>query len=463
MENLTAGSYLQGSLYHRLILLTICLCGLQDVVSQKTELQPNDKFMLSDPPIGLFDPIEISPAVVPRNPYPIEPFSPMYPSFPTTYNPVLTGKCPMNFSSISDIMEITASDCSVPLASFVGNVICCPQFNSLLHIFQGTYSSEYNTLVLNQAAANDCFSDVITILASRGANSSIPSLCSVKPLNLTGGSCPVKDINAFEKAVNVTRLLDSCSNIDRLKECCRPACQPAIMEAALKISFGGTSMLDNTNLPGSASSIDVVSDCKGVVYAWLSRKLSSEAANTAFRILSGCKVNKVCPLDLKEPSSVIESCRGATSSSSSCCASLNMYIATLQKQMLITNRQAINCATLFGSMLQKAGVKANIYDLCEVDLKDFSLQAYGQQGCLLRSLPEDIVFDNVTGFSFTCDLTDNIAAPWPSSSSISSLPLCAPEMSLPALPVPQTSGISGNSGNLMRILLPLLYLVLVLK
>lgn len=102
----------------------------------------------------------------------------------------------------------------------------------------------------------------------------------------------MKDINAFEKAVNVTRLLDSCSNIDRLKECCRPACQPAIMEAALKISFGGTSMLDNTNLPGSASSIDVVSDCKGVVYAWLSRKLSSEAANTAFRILSGCKVNK---------------------------------------------------------------------------------------------------------------------------------------------------------------------------
>lgn len=47
-------------------------------------------------------------------------------------------------------------------------------------------------------------------------------------------------------------------------------------------------------------------------------------------------------------------------------------------------------------------------------------------GCLLRSLPTDVILDNVTGFSFTCDLSDNIAAPWPSSSSISSISLCAP-------------------------------------
>lgn len=49
-----------------------------------------------------------------------------------------------------------------------------------------------------------------------------------------------------------------------------------------------------------------------------------------------------------------------------------------------------------------------------------------QQGCLLRSYPADLIFDNTTGYSFTCDLTDNIAAPWPSSSSMSSLSLCAP-------------------------------------
>jgi hypothetical protein len=29
---------------------------------------------------------------------------------------------------------------------------------------------------------------------------------------------------------------------------------------------------------------------------------------------------------------------------------------------------------MFGSMLQKAGVADNIYDLCDIDLKDFSLQ-----------------------------------------------------------------------------------------
>jgi hypothetical protein len=29
---------------------------------------------------------------------------------------------------------------------------------------------------------------------------------------------------------------------------------------------------------------------------------------------------------------------------------------------------------MFGSILQKAGVVDNIYDLCDIDLKDFSLQ-----------------------------------------------------------------------------------------
>jgi hypothetical protein len=50
-------------------------------------------------------------------------------------------------------------------------------------------------------------------------------------------------------------------------------------------------------------------------------------------------------------------------------------------------------------------------------------------GCLLRSLPTDVVFDNHTGVSFICDLSDNIDAPWPSSSSLSSLSTCAPGIS----------------------------------
>ncbi|KAK4751245.1 hypothetical protein SAY87_004727 [Trapa incisa] len=65
-------------------------------------------------------------------------------------------------------------------------------------------------------------------------------------------------------------------------------------------------------------------------------------------------------------------------------------------------------------------------------------------GCLLRSLPSDLVFDNSSGFSFICDLTDNIAAPWPTSSSMQSLSLCAPEMSLPALPSSETAKNPGS-------------------
>lgn len=83
----------------------------------------------------------------------------------------------------------------------------------------------------------------------------------------------------------------------------------------------------------------------------------------------------VCPLDLRQPSEVIQECRNVAAPSPSCCSSLNTYIASVQRQMLITNRQAIMCATVIGSMLQKAGVMTNVYELCDVDLKDFSLQS----------------------------------------------------------------------------------------
>ncbi|MFQ6632414.1 hypothetical protein Gotur_008638 [Gossypium turneri] len=188
-------------------------------------------------------------------------------------------------------MGKTASDCSLPLAALVGNVICCPQLGSLLHIFQG-YGIDSDKLVLGNAVANDCFSDIISILASRGANKTIPTVCSVKSTNLTGGSCPVKNVNTFEKTVNTSKLLEACSTVDPLKECCRPVCQPAIMEAALQIS--GTQMMlnDDKTVVGETNHMDAINDCKGVVYSYLSRKLLPDVANSAFRILSACKVNK---------------------------------------------------------------------------------------------------------------------------------------------------------------------------
>uniref|UniRef100_A0ACD5TIX2 Uncharacterized protein n=1 Tax=Avena sativa TaxID=4498 RepID=A0ACD5TIX2_AVESA len=373
MERSSSGSCLQGTVYHWLLLVFIWLGDCQHVLSQQTTLEPKDKFLLSDPPIGLVDPVEISPSVLPHNTNPVVPLSPMYPNY-TSHDPVLTGKCHVNFSALSYIMDKTASDCSVPLAPLVGDVICCPQVSSLMNIFQAAYGVGNNTLVLNQASGNVCFSDIMSILASKWANTNIPELCTLGPSNLTDASCPVKDISSFERMVNVSKLLDSCSSVDPLKECCRPVCQPAIMEAAVHISSGKASMFGSSSIPGSAPGINVVSDCKGVVYSYLSVKLSSEVANTAFRVLSGCKVNKVCPLEFDDPSSVAKACGNTSSSRPVCCAALHSYIATRQKQIFVTNLQAINCATMFGSMLQKVGVGVDIYDLCDIDLKDFSLQ-----------------------------------------------------------------------------------------
>ncbi|KAL5781210.1 hypothetical protein ACOSP7_006239 [Xanthoceras sorbifolium] len=456
MDCIQTVNRLKGSLCQPFVIFIIWLFGFQDVLALQTLIEPShvsSTSELANPPNnGLFEPIEISPAVLPHYPNPGEPLPPLYPTFPTTYEPNLTGRCPVNFSAISSIMDKTASDCAQPMASIVGNVICCPQLSSLLHIFQGFLSMTSGKLVLQNAVANDCFSDIISILASRRANITIPTICSVTSLNLTGGSCPVKDVTSFEKTVNTSKLLDSCSTVDPLKECCRPVCQPAIMEAALQISGTQLTINENEKTVGGSNHIDALSDCKGVVYAYISSKLSADAANTAFRILSACKVNKVCPLQFKQPPlDVIKACRNVAAPSPSCCSSLNTYISGLQNQMLITNKQAIICASLFGAMLRKGGVMTNIYELCDVDLKDFSVQ----EGCLLRSLPADVIFDNTTGYSFTCDLTDNIAAPWPSSSSMSSLSLCAPEMSLPALPTSETLKNSGCRGCALEVLVPI--------
>ena len=82
----------------------------------------------------------------------------------------------------------------------------------------------------------------------------------------------------------------------------------------------------------------------------------------------------VCPLEFKQPSEVVKACRNVAAPSPSCCSSLNTYMLGIQKQMLITNRQAIICASVFGSMLRKGGVMENVYELCDIDLKDFSIQ-----------------------------------------------------------------------------------------
>ncbi|KAH0930086.1 hypothetical protein HID58_015813 [Brassica napus] len=446
LEMVLSRAYMWHScLVHRFLLFIIWLSSFQDVAAAHYETNEHTSKSttaeLANPPgIGVSGPIQVSPSVIPKYTSPALPWTPpMYPTFPDTYEPKLTGKCTADFQAISSIINTAASDCSQPFAALVGNVICCPQFVSLLHIFQGQHDVKSDKLVLPDAVATDCFSDIVSILVSKRANMTIPELCSVTSSNLTGGSCPVQDVATFEKVVNSSKLLDACRTVDPLKECCRPVCQGAIMEASLIISGHQT---NGDKIPlGGSNNVNALNDCKNVVFSYISRKLEADKANTAFRILSSCKVNKACPLEFKEPTEVIKACRNVAAPSPSCCSSLNAYISGIRNQMLITNKQAIVCATVIGSMLRKGGVMTNIYELCDVDLKDFSVQ-----GCLLRSYPADLIFDNTTGYSFTCDLTDNIAAPWPSSSSMSSLSLCAPEMSLPALPTSQTLRNHGFRG-----------------
>ncbi|KAG5401757.1 hypothetical protein IGI04_016364 [Brassica rapa subsp. trilocularis] len=448
LEMVLSRAYMWHScLVHRFLLFIIWLSSFQDVAAAHSNVNEHTSKSttaeLANPPgIGVSGPIQVSPSVIPKYTSPALPWTPpMYPTFPDTYEPKLTGKCTADFQAISSIINTAASDCSQPFAALVGNVICCPQFVSLLHIFQGQHDVKSDKLVLPDAVATDCFSDIVSILVSKRANMTIPELCSVTSSNLTGGSCPVQDVATFEKVVNSSKLLDACRTVDPLKECCRPVCQGAIMEASLIISGHQTTGGGDKIPLGGSNNVNALNDCKNVVFSYISRKLEADKANTAFRILSSCKVNKACPLEFKEPTEVIKACRNVAAPSPSCCSSLNAYISGIRNQMLITNKQAIVCATVIGSMLRKGGVMTNIYELCDVDLKDFSVQ-----GCLLRSYPADLIFDNTTGYSFTCDLTDNIAAPWPSSSSMSSLSLCAPEMSLPALPTSQTLRNHGFRG-----------------
>ncbi|KAI5083528.1 hypothetical protein GOP47_0003568 [Adiantum capillus-veneris] len=367
--------------------------------------------------------------------FPASPIYPILPSGPTP-QPML-GVCGLNISVVEDILHRTAGDCTAPLAMYVGNVICCPQFMSMLRILRGEWSLNSGSLALSDKEATDCLADILSYLVESGGNTTSTELCNAQPSNLTHGWCPVSSVTAFEQAVDTRKLLDACSAVDPLRECCNAVCQPAVTDAAVRLASYGSDWDPNVY----ASSLDRAgNDCEEVVFTWLARELGADVANSAFRILSSCRVNRVCPLTFKDASPVAKACGGSSPIKSVCCSSLYGYISSLQQQMLITNIQALECVTLFGAKLKKEGVTVNVYNICGVDLKDFSLQVHGNQGCLLRSVPSDILYDNISGISFTCDLNDNIPAPWPPSSSLTSFPLCANRESLPALPVLDTSG-----------------------
>ncbi|MED6136759.1 hypothetical protein PIB30_058825 [Stylosanthes scabra] len=394
-------------------------------------------------------PLDVSPSAQPQPFLPLLAPSPLTP-FKNYSMPLskLSGLCSLNFSAAEDIMTTTATDCWTSFAPFLANVLCCPQFDAMLVTLIGQSSKFSGVLALNTTHAQHCLSDVTKVLVGQGANEDLRKICSIHPMNLTEGSCPIVFVDEFESIVDSSRLLTACRKIDPVNECCNQVCQNAINDAARKIALNDMSNSNgNRSLPGKTTRIQ---DCKNIVLRWLASKLDPSAANSVFRGLSNCNLNKVCPLVLPNVTSVAKECRNVLSNQRNCCKAIKSYVSFLQDQSFITNLQALKCAASLGKKLQNANVSNNVYNLCRIGLKDFSLQVGSQEsGCLLPSLPSDAVFDKSSGVGFMCDLNDNIVAPWPSSSSSLLPSSCNRTTKLPSLPTATSSQNGLHINNLV--------------
>ncbi|XP_031395350.1 uncharacterized GPI-anchored protein At1g61900 isoform X2 [Punica granatum] len=367
---------------------------------------------------------EISPSGSPQPFLPLPSPSPLSP-FTNSTAPKLSGLCALNFTAAKSLMHTTSVDCYSAFAPFLANVMCCPQLAATLTILVGQ--------------------------SSQGAASNLNEICSVRASILTEASCPVKDVFEFESTLESSKLLRACERIDPVKECCDAVCQNAMLEAATKIALKTSDVLaQQLTATDHSSRID---DCKRVVARWLVSKLDPFLAKEILRGLSNCDINKACPLLFPELKLVEKSCRDGITNETACCNSMESYVSHLQKQSFITNLQALDCASSLGMKLRKLNITKNIYSLCQISLKDFSLQAIGSQesGCLLPSLPSDATFDKFTGVSFLCDLNDNIPAPWPSSLQMPTSS-CNKTIKIPALPAATSaqSGLNSEGLNLFK-------------
>uniref|UniRef100_A0A7N0TQG1 SPARK domain-containing protein n=2 Tax=Kalanchoe fedtschenkoi TaxID=63787 RepID=A0A7N0TQG1_KALFE len=320
---------------------------------------------------------ELSPSGAP------EPFLPLLapsPLSPFTNNTAqISGLCVLNFTAAQSVISMTSIDCWSPFASVLANVICCPQLEATIAILIGQSSKETNVLGLNATTAKHCLLDIQQTLVEQGANNSLNQICSIRPSNLTEGSCPVKDVDQFESIVATSELLTACDKIDPVKECCEQTCQSAISEAAKKLAQRAydLSMLDDSHVKSVRS--NRVEDCKNIVLHWLASKLEPKHAKEVLRGLTNCKLNQVCPLVFPDIRHVVKSCGNGMSNLTTCCGAMDSYVSHLQKQSLITNLQALDCATSLGMKFQRANITQNVFDSCHLSLKDFSLQV-GNQG-----------------------------------------------------------------------------------
>ncbi|KAG2302642.1 hypothetical protein Bca52824_031293 [Brassica carinata] len=396
---------------------------------------------------------EISPDTSPQPFLPFIAPSPMVPYINTTI-PKLSGLCSLNFTASESLIQTTSHNCWTVFAPLLANVMCCPQLDAALTIILGKASKETGLLALNRTQSMHCLSDLEQILVGKGASSKLGRICSLHSSNLTASSCPVIDVDQFESAVDTSKLLLACEKVDPVKECCEQACQNAILDAATNITLKASEPLMDNSVR--------ISDCKNIVHRWLATKLNPSQAKETLRGLANCKINRVCPLVFPHMRHISGNCSNELSNQTSCCRAMESYVSHLQKQSLITNLQALDCATSLGTKLQKLNITKNVFTACHISLKDFSLQVGNQEsGCLLPSLPSDAIFDQDTGISFTCDLNDNIAAPWPSSSQ-SSASTCKKPVRIPALPAAASSQPSLYNEGVKRLVIFVLSMVLLM-
>lgn len=188
------------------------------------------------------------------------------------------------------MISITATDCWASFAPYLANVVCCPQFDATLVIIIGQSSKYSGILALNRTHSKHCLSDVEKILVSQGANDNLQNICSFHPENLTKASCPVTDVDEFERIVDSSGLLAACGRIDPVNECCNQVCQNAILDAARKLALNGMSNMDGASIsPDLSRRID---DCTNLVLRFLASRLDPSSANSVLRGLSNCNINK---------------------------------------------------------------------------------------------------------------------------------------------------------------------------
>ncbi|KAI8001707.1 putative GPI-anchored protein [Camellia lanceoleosa] len=433
------GGVVQGLTINLLIVLLLFLCLHESCCS------PLDYFkssVIKDTRTDALSP-QISPSAAPQPLYPLLAPLPLTP-FTNNTVPKLSGMCMLNFAAVESMLSMTSIDCAATFAPFLANVICCPQLEATLVVLIGQSSKDTNMLALNGTLAKHCLSDFDQLLVGQGASDILQQICSIRPSNLTAASCPVKDVNEFESTVDGSMLLEACEKIDVVNECCNQICQNAISEAARKLALKAYDLLSIDGSPALSDHSARVDDCKIIVHRWLASKLDPLRAKDVLRGVSNCNVNKVCPLVFPSISHVAKGCGNGIRNQAACCNAMESYVSHLQKQSFITNLQALNCAASLGMKLQKANITENVYYLCRISLKDFSLQApvgIQESGCLLPSLPSDATFDKSAGVTVVCDLNDNIPAPWPSTFQVPASS-CNKTVKLPALP----AAASGQSG-----------------